>query len=257
MSDWAGELTVGLGWVYYSGPVGDTDFHQHYAVQICFPFSGPLHIETPQKVQTVDNVLVVGSNVSHRLSSPSPTAQLLYIDPNLLRKNTARLSMDQLAVLQLLKPQMKRIETALGVDTRQRESNFGRRIANLIWPLELASNAFSPIDPRISQTLAEIEAAEDLNLRLNQVVESSGLSVSRFRHLFSAQVGMSLKSYLLWTKLQRAIQSLAVDSSLTTAAHVAGFADSAHLSRTFRRTFGLAPADLNKNAHFTTRNRGR
>jgi len=112
---------------------------------------------------------------------------------------------------------------------------------------------FAQLDPRISQTLAEIEATEDLNLRLSQLVENSGLSISRFRHLFSTQVGMSLKSYLLWTKLQRTIQSLATDSSLTHAAHAAGFADSAHLSRTFRRTFGLAPADLNKNAHFTTR----
>lgn len=221
MSDWAGVLTVGLGWVYYNGPVGDTEFHQHYAVQICFPFSGPLYIETPEEKQTVDTILVIGSNVSHRLSSPSPTAQLLYIEPNLVRKNTARLNMEQMAVLELSKSQMERIKAALDADTRLNEADFGRSIANLIWPEGADSDAFSPIDPRISQTLAEIDAAEDLNLSLDQVVESSGLSASRFRHLFSAQVGMSLKSYLLWTKLQRAIQSLATDSSLTTAAHAA------------------------------------
>lgn len=33
-------------------------------------------------------------------------------------------------------------------------------------------------------------------------------------------------------------------SSLTEAAHAAGFADSAHFSRTFRRMFGVAPASL-------------
>ena len=33
-------------------------------------------------------------------------------------------------------------------------------------------------------------------------------------------------------------------SSLTEAAHEAGFADSAHLSRTFRATFGIAPSFL-------------
>jgi len=257
MSDWAGELTVGLGWVYYNGPVGDTEFHQHYAVQICFPFSGPLHIETQTENQIVENILVVGSNVSHRLSSPSPTAQLLYIEPNLVRKNTARLNMAQMAVLDLPKTQMESIKSALNIAATERGPNYGRRIANLIWPHNSDCDVFLPIDPRISQTLANIEAAENLNLRLSQVIEGSGLSASRFRHLFSAQVGMSLKSYLLWTKLQRAIQSLALDNSLTTAAHAAGFADSAHLSRTFRRTFGLAPADLNKNAHFTTRNHGR
>ena len=61
---------------------------------------------------------------------------------------------------------------------------------------------------------------------------------------------MPLKSYLLWAKIQRAIQLLATDRSLTRAVHAAGFADSAHLSRTFRNTFGLAPADLNRQARF-------
>jgi AraC family transcriptional regulator len=40
------------------------------------------------------------------------------------------------------------------------------------------------------------------------------------------------------------VQLYANGSSLTQAAHSAGFADSAHFSRTFRRTFGLAAAEL-------------
>jgi len=254
MSDWAGDLTVGFGWVYYTGPVGDTEFHQHYAVQICFPFRGPFYIETDVEKQTTKNILVLGSNVNHRLSSPSPMAQLLYIEPTLVQKNTARLDMNGMAVIDLPAAQMEKIKATLESDTARAEPAFGRKISDLIWPEGAKSTAFTPLDPRISQTLDEIEAAEDLNLRLEQVIGNSGLSASRFRHLFSTQVGMPLKSYLLWTKLQRAIQCLASDSSLTHAAHAAGFADSAHLSRTFRRTFGLAPADLNKNAHFTTRN---
>jgi AraC-like DNA-binding protein len=161
-----------------------------------------------------------------------------------------------MVIVKLPKAQMESIQSALNIDIKKRDSNFGLQLANLIWPKGTGGEAFSPIDPRISQTLAEIEAAEDLNIRLGQVTKSTGLSASRFRHLFSAQVGMSLKSYLLWSKLQRAIQSLATNSSLTSAAHAAGFADSAHLSRTFRRTFGLSPADLNRNAHFTTRKNG-
>lgn len=254
MSDWVGELTVGFGWVYYNGPVGDTEFHRHYAIQICFPFNGALHIETLANEQIVKDILVIGSNVSHRLSSPSPTAQLLYIEPDLIEKYTARLSVAEMAVLDLPPTQMKTVEAALTADKDCVSDDFGRNIAHLIWPKGSNDDVFSTIDPRIGRTLAEIEDSQNLNLRLYQLIDSSGLSASRFRHLFSTQVGMSLKSYLLWTKLQRAIQSLANDSSLTNAAHAAGFADSAHLSRTFKRTFGLAPDDLNRNAHFTTRN---
>ena len=38
-------------------------------------------------------------------------------------------------------------------------------------------------------------------------------------------------------------------ASLTEAAHLAGFADSAHLSRTFRAMFGVAPSLLFKSGH--------
>ena len=249
-SAWQGELTVGLGWFYYCGPVGDTEFHQHYAVQICMPFSGPLQIEIQERKRTVESFLVIGSNVRHRIWSPSASVQLLYIEPNLLERNTARLNVSDVSILDLSSEQMMSIKAVLDIDARLITTDLGRKIVSLIWPQESDSDAFSVIDPRISKSLIEIGQAEDLNLRLGQVIQSSGLSASRFRHLFRTQVGMSLKSYLLWTKLQRAIQSLATDSSLTHAAHLAGFSDSAHLSRTFRQTFGFAPADLTRNAQF-------
>jgi AraC family transcriptional regulator len=43
-------------------------------------------------------------------------------------------------------------------------------------------------------------------------------------------------------RIERAVQLYAGGRSLTEAAHQAGFADSAHFSRTFRRTFGLPAA---------------
>ena len=42
----------------------------------------------------------------------------------------------------------------------------------------------------------------------------------------------------------RALELFVEGASLTDAAHGAGFADSAHLSRTFRRMFGINAASL-------------
>jgi AraC family transcriptional regulator len=70
------------------------------------------------------------------------------------------------------------------------------------------------------------------------------LSPGRFRHLFVAETGTSFRAYVLWMRLNVAIQFAMAGESWTAAAHVAGFADSAHLTRTFKRMFGMNPAAL-------------
>lgn len=72
----------------------------------------------------------------------------------------------------------------------------------------------------------------------------AGLSVSRLRHVFREEVGVSASRYRWWLRLRLSALSLKAGHSLTTAAHEAGFADAAHFSRTFRRTFGFAPSKL-------------
>lgn len=70
------------------------------------------------------------------------------------------------------------------------------------------------------------------------------LSPSRFRHLFVEQTGMALRPYILWRRFLRVWDLLAEGESLSTAAHRAGFADAAHLTRTSRRMFGFPPSAL-------------
>jgi AraC-like DNA-binding protein len=60
---------------------------------------------------------------------------------------------------------------------------------------------------------------------------------------------MSVQSYLRWQHLLAAIRISARGASLTEAAHTAGFADSAHLTRVFRATFGIPPSRFFKNSH--------
>ncbi|MCP4417164.1 MAG: AraC family transcriptional regulator, partial [Chloroflexi bacterium] len=76
------------------------------------------------------------------------------------------------------------------------------------------------------------------------------LSESRLAHLFKAQMHISIRRYLLWLRLMDAIENIMTGKPFTAAAHEAGFADSAHLSRTFRRMFGLTLSDLFKNSQF-------
>jgi AraC family transcriptional regulator len=97
-------------------------------------------------------------------------------------------------------------------------------------------------DPRIVNAIAAIQARLAGPLRLSDAAAAAHLSPSRFRHLFSEQTGTVFRAYVLWLRLHVAIRAAMAGQSWTAAAHEAGFADSAHLSRTFRRMFGIAPA---------------
>jgi AraC-like DNA-binding protein len=63
-------------------------------------------------------------------------------------------------------------------------------------------------------------------------------------HAFTESVGVPVRPYILWLRLQRAACDLMNGDSVTSAAHRAGFSDAAHLTRTFRRMLGATPSDL-------------
>jgi AraC-like DNA-binding protein len=70
------------------------------------------------------------------------------------------------------------------------------------------------------------------------------LSPSRFMHAFTESVGVPIRPYILWLRLQRAACDLIDGATVTSAAHRAGFSDAAHLTRTFRRMLGATPSQL-------------
>jgi len=90
----------------------------------------------------------------------------------------------------------------------------------------------------------EIESRPDSFGRLQDAAALACLSPSRFRARFDAELGLPFRRYRLWRRMAFVMRTVAVGGSLTEAAHVAGFSSSAHLSSTFKRTFGLTASDL-------------
>jgi AraC family transcriptional regulator len=99
-------------------------------------------------------------------------------------------------------------------------------------------------DQRILRAVSYINSHLDAALTLEDVAGEACLSPSRFRHLFVEQTGMALRPYILWRRFVRVWELLTVGNSLSMAAHAAGFADAAHLTRTSRRMFGFPPSGL-------------
>lgn len=100
------------------------------------------------------------------------------------------------------------------------------------------------LDPRLVRALAYVRANVRNPIALGDVAAAVSLSESRFRHLFVAQTGSSFRAYLLWLRINLAIEAVMGGASWTDAAHEAGFADSAHLTRTHKRMFGIEPSAI-------------
>lgn len=100
------------------------------------------------------------------------------------------------------------------------------------------------VDNRINAALAFLRDSPQAYDSIEALSARVHLSPSRFAHLFKKVVGVPVRRYVLWLKLRRALDLAIAGDSLTTAALSAGFADSAHLSRSARAMLGVAPEFL-------------
>lgn len=86
--------------------------------------------------------------------------------------------------------------------------------------------------------------ADNLNsgLSMARLAQACGKSRCHFSRAFHGSTGMSPHQWLTRQRLERALQLLISELSLTTIAQECGFADQAHFSRVFARLTGVAPS---------------
>jgi AraC-like DNA-binding protein len=217
--------------------------HAHHAIQITFQLEGSYEIGL-QGERVYGPVTAVGSDVPHQFWASGAVAFLFiapesapgraFADAYLRDKSWA----DVTAPLARSLAELRQCHFA-----NADEAELLRAGHRLIERLPHTAPAVLP-DSRVLAMIdyAQAHLADDISLPM--AASHVCLSESRARHLFAAQTGLPFKSFMLWLRLQRALASYVEGRSLTEAAHDAGFADSAHFSRTFKRTFGLPATQL-------------
>lgn len=102
----------------------------------------------------------------------------------------------------------------------------------------------APPCPRSLATVIE-ELASDPMSRMTQFELADRLQMERTGalRLFKAVTGQTFRRFKQWSGLQHAARQVASGELVRTAAMDAGFADTAHLTRTFRQSFGLTPSE--------------
>lgn len=103
-----------------------------------------------------------------------------------------------------------------------------------------------PLSPRAMRELdAFIHGNLDQNLSLKEVAEVAGYSPFHLHRMFKQMTGQTLHDYIVGVRLAQVQQLLVTtDWSLVRIAVETGFSDQSHLTRQFRRKFGVTPTQL-------------
>ena len=94
----------------------------------------------------------------------------------------------------------------------------------------------------VLRAAAMLRDPERSERRIVDIASAVGLSHSELSRQFKSYYRLTPKLYRKQVRLAQATRALAAGSSVLDAAHDAGFSDSAHLSRTFREQYGIAPS---------------
>jgi AraC-like DNA-binding protein len=237
---WSG----GSLWIGREGGVAQA--HSHHAIQITLALTGTVRLSHDGQAWRDYIGAVVMPHHRHRFDGCGNVTAMIFVEPETGegRVLKARFGSEPVSPLpeevaaQMAEPLHERFEAA--ADDATLVSQGRRSLALLTGPEAPAAS----IDPRIERAIAWLRSRLNDPTSLDQAAAQAHLSSSRFRHLFIEQTGLSFRAYLLWARVELAVGRGMSGQPWTAAAHEAGFADSAHLSRTCRRMFGIAPTML-------------
>jgi AraC family transcriptional regulator len=237
----AGSLWIGQG-------RGRSAWHAHHAHQVALALEGAFHFRTDKKAPWTEyRAAIVPSHCPHEFELDGATVAQLFVEPESRagRALSRRFARDAVSALPpaVAEPSARQLLEALRSNADgQAMTARARAAVNALAGTDAGDVAAG--DARVAQALEHIRRHIRSPLSLADAAAAATLSPSRFRHLFAEETGTSFRAYLLWLRINVAIDAAMAGASWTEAAHAAGFADSSHLSRTHRRMFGIEPTAI-------------
>jgi AraC family transcriptional regulator len=213
--------------------------HRHFVLQVSLGLDGPVTLSVDGGPPSAASGVVIASQTLH---SQFGTTLHLFIDPlcavgrrlrGFLQGRSHALLPDDWVADFLGSAPLERWLDGGGVEATRRS------LDALIGRIE--APPCPPVDPRVNRVIArlteDLAAGRDRSL-LSELAALAGLSPSRLTHLFSAEVGLPIKQYVVWLRMVAALERFTSPSRLGEVAHEAGFVDQAAFARTYRGMWG-------------------
>lgn len=227
---------------------GRTQWHDHHAHQLALAPTGELRFRTEADGPwAVFAGALVPSHCKHQFEADALRVAHLFVEPESRAGRALTRRFGSAAVAALPEDEVREAARALFAAFEAGAGPPGMQHAAKAALQALCGAGVEPdeaLDLRLVRALDYIRRHIGRPLSLGEVAASVALSESRFRHLFVGGTGCSFRAYLLWLRINLAIEAVMAGASWTEAAHQAGFADSAHLSRTHKRMFGIEPSSM-------------
>jgi AraC family transcriptional regulator len=234
------------GGAIFVGTAGMFPVHAHQAIQICFLFEGRIRLRAHDEDRWLDyDLAVVPSQQPHAMDgSRTHYGATVFIEPETREGRVLMERCHGIGIAELDRAPVRDVLPTLRAAVLERRGRpaIVEQARHLVQLLTQHTEPVVTSDERILRAVRYVNDHLSAPIKLTEVARVACVSPSRFRHLFAEQTGMALRQYILWRRFGSVWEHRMNGESLSMAAHAAGFADSAHLTRTSRRMIGIPPS---------------
>ncbi|MDE7083601.1 MAG: AraC family transcriptional regulator [Clostridia bacterium] len=221
--------------------------HSHCVLQVFLSLDEPLQVFVENE-QISGKCIIVNKNARHIFSCNNKVRLSILIEPSsgFAKELMKKIDGNYLICDSGIERIQQQASALLYTDDKQQYSDF---IQDFSKYLGIKRNS-KVLDERIIKLFELLQNCDCYNHTIENFAKIVCLSPSRLSHLFREQIGVPLKSYILFHQLEKAFTALLNGTNITDAAMLAGFDSPSHFAATVKKWMGMPVSASIKDSEF-------